>query len=224
MYALEDVEETLKTRLSYTITSQFPGDPLIYLKPTIYKAYEPYIRFLEHFYKSVENNKALPFVKHHIDNYDGFLPMWVAVDLFTMGNLHAVYDNLGTKYKKDIARSYNTGPVQLASWIENLTFTRNHLAHYMRIYNFNYGRTPAHCKHHPLACTPTGMVFDQICVMSFMYQTQQSGMAMFFSNWNEFWMHTRIAFRSPVLVSLKAGKKFYQNKKRPGATNTEAFI
>lgn len=169
MYALEDVEETLKTRLSYTITSQFPGDPLIYLKPTIYKAYEPYIRFLEHFYKSVENNKALPFVKHHIDNYDGFLPMWVAVDLFTMGNLHAVYDNLGTKYKKDIARSYNTGPVQLASWIENLTFTRNHLAHYMRIYNFNYGRTPAHCKHHPLACTPTGMVFDQICVMSFMY-------------------------------------------------------
>ena len=63
MYALEDVEETLKTRLSYTITSQFPGDPLIYLKPTIYKAYEPYIRFLEHFYKSVENNKALPFCK-----------------------------------------------------------------------------------------------------------------------------------------------------------------
>ena len=48
MYALEDVEETLKTRLSYTITSQFPGDPLIYLKPTIYKAYEPYIRAIPH--------------------------------------------------------------------------------------------------------------------------------------------------------------------------------
>ena len=31
MYALEDVEETLKSRFSYTITSRFPLDPLIYL-------------------------------------------------------------------------------------------------------------------------------------------------------------------------------------------------
>ncbi len=115
------------------------------------------------------DRKFTRILMYALEDVEETLPMWVAVDLFTMGNLHAVYDNLGTKYKKDIARSYNTGPVQLASWIENLTFTRNHLAHYMRIYNFNYGRTPAHCKHHPLACTPTGMVFDQICVMSFMY-------------------------------------------------------
>ena len=37
MYILEDVEETLKARLSYVLSSQFPLDPLIYLNPTIYR-------------------------------------------------------------------------------------------------------------------------------------------------------------------------------------------
>lgn len=178
MYALEDIEETLKTRLSYIVTSCFPDDPVIYLKPTIYRAYTPYMRFLGHFYAAVENNKELPFVKHHRNCYGGRLPMWVAVDLFTMGNLHAVYDNLLPKYQKAIARLYQTGPVQLSSWIENLTYTRNHLAHYMRLYNFNFGRTPAQCKNHLIPCPATNKIFDQICIISFMYSDKQE--------WNEY--------------------------------------
>lgn len=169
MYALEDIEETLKTRLSYTISSCFPKDPLIYLKPQIYRKYAPYLNFLSRFYDSVENNKKLPFVKHHIEHYQGFLPIWCAVELFTMGNLHAVYDNLLGKYQKAIARSYGTGPQQLASWIENLTYTRNHLAHYMRIYNFNFGRSPAQCDRHHTYTHVTNMIFDQLYIISFMY-------------------------------------------------------
>ncbi len=68
--------------------------------------------------------------------------MWVAVELFTMGNIHAVYDNFQTPYKKAIAKSFDLNEKILSSWIKNLTYTRNHLAHYMRIYNFNFGRTP----------------------------------------------------------------------------------
>lgn len=169
MFALEDIEETLKTRVSYTITKHFPDTPTIYLQPSIYREYRQYIRFLDHFYKAKENNKNLPFVKHHIERYDGFLPMWVAVELFTMGNLHAIYNNLITPYQKEIARTYNTGPRQLSSWIENLTYTRNHLAHYMRIYNFNLGRTPVVCRNHPRTFQPSNMIFDQIYTISCMY-------------------------------------------------------
>ena len=169
MFALEDIEETLKTRLSYTITSEHTDDPLIYLKPTIYREYAPYIKFQWHFYKEVDNNAKLPFVKHHIDNYGGKLPMWVAVELFTMGNIHSVYNNLTTKYQKAHAKTYNTGPNQLKNWIENLTYTRNHLAHYMRIYNFNFGRTPAKCTNHQIDYQKTNMIFDQICAISYMY-------------------------------------------------------
>ena len=107
MYALEDVEETLKSRFSYTITSRFPLDPLIYLRPTIYRKYQPYLKFLSLFYNKVDANSNLPFVKHHINNYGGQLPMWVAVELFTMGNISALYNNLASNYQKALAKSYH---------------------------------------------------------------------------------------------------------------------
>lgn len=178
MFALEDIEETLKTRLSYIITSSFPNDPVIYLKPPIYRSYAPYIRFLGHFYKAKENNDKLPFVEHHNKKYDGFLPMWVAVELLTMGNLHALFDNLVPKYQKALAKSYGTGPRQLASWIKNLTYTRNHLAHYMRIYYFNFGRTPSECRKHRRTFPSSNMIFDQIYVISCMYSDK--------SEWNNY--------------------------------------
>ena len=169
LYALEDIEETLKARLSYTLTAQHPDDPLIYLRPRVYREYNPYIRFLQHFYEAKENNQNLPFIKHHNKKYGGFLPMWVAIELFTMGNLQAVYNNLKPKYQKELAKSYKTGPRQLANWIENLTYTRNHLAHYMRVYNFNFGRTPMDCKNHLRTFSTSGMIFDQIYIMYCMY-------------------------------------------------------
>lgn len=178
MYALEDIEETLKTRLSYAITSRHPDDPLIYLNPAIYRDYETYNKFQYYFYREKEANRTLPFVKHHIDAYDGRLPMWVAVELFTMGNLHAVYDNLIAPYQKAIAKAYNTGPRQLSNWIRNLTYTRNHLAHYMRIYNFNFGRTPMKCHQHPGYRGSTNMIFDQLFVIACMYSDPDE--------WNEY--------------------------------------
>lgn len=178
MFALEDVEETLKARLSYTITNNNPEDPTIYLRPNIYREYDAYIKFLSLFYKEVDNNSNLPFVKHHIDKYNGMMPMWVAVELFTMGNISALYKNLAPKYQKELSKAYGTGPVQLENWIENLTYTRNHIAHYMRIFNFNFGRTPKKCKYHNKYPGVSNMIFDQLCVASYMYSDS--------AEWNEY--------------------------------------
>lgn len=178
MFALEDIEETFKTRMSLVLTNAYKNDPEIYLRPNVYKEYAPYLTFLSYFEKEISNNKSLPFVKHHIDQYGGHFPMWVAVELFTMGNLNALYDNLIGKYEKAIASLYGTGPRQLSSWIENLTYTRNHLAHYMRIYNFNFGRTPLKCKYHPKYIGTSNMIFDQIYVMACMYSD--------FNEWNNY--------------------------------------
>ena len=104
--------------------------------------------------------------------------MWVAVEIMTMGNLRAIYDNLQCRLQKEIARAYGTGPVQFSSWIENLTYTRNHLAHYMRIWNYNFGRTPAKCINHDKGAPVTQMIFDQVCVMANMYSDDQE--------WNDY--------------------------------------
>lgn len=198
MFALEDIEETFKTRLSYTMTQAFPNDPLIYLQPKIYRNGEDFTRFQAYFSKEVENNKKLPFIKHHIDQYGGQLPMWVAVEIMTMGNLYALYKNLQAPYQKEIAATYQTGVVQLTSWIQNMTYTRNHLAHYMRIYDFNFGRTPAQCRKHHIYKTASGRIFDQIYVMSFMFSDARE--------WNNYVLPEleKLLARYDVFVSLDA--------------------
>lgn len=173
LFVLEDIEETLKTRLSYTITSSYPEDPLIYLNAAIYRNRNSFIDFQSRFYSAVEKNKGLPFVKHHIEQYGGDLPMWVAVELFTMGNLHAVYNNLIGPLQKKIAKQYNTGPIQLRNWILNLMYTRNHLAHNMRIYDYDFARSPMQCKNHPFPCEKTNRIFDQVFIMCVMYSDHE---------------------------------------------------
>ena len=85
-----------------------------------------------------------------------------------MGNIYKLYKNLITSLQKVIAKEYGTGVVQLTSWIENLTYTRNHLAHYMRVYVYNFGRTPANCSRY-LSANPNGMIFEQIIAMGLMF-------------------------------------------------------
>lgn len=172
MYILEDVEETLKARLSYTLSSLFPSDPLIYLDSSIYRDRSALERFKILFYKSKADDSDLPFIKHHNEKYDGQLPIWVAVEIFTMGNIHKLYDNLKGKYQKTIARTYNTGSMQLRSWIRNMTYTRNHVAHYMRVYGYNFGRVPVQCDKHP-SFSQTGMIFDQILCAGFMFSDKE---------------------------------------------------
>lgn len=169
LYALEDVEETLKTRLSYAVTEENPDDPLIYLDASIYRDKNEFVEFEKLFRRAVKYSDGVPFVKHHINNYGGSMPMWVAVELFTMGNLQKVYENLKGFYQKKIARTYDTGSEQMKSWLENLTYTRNHLAHFMRVYDYDFGRTPAKCEKHHVYKETSNRIFDQIYTMSFMF-------------------------------------------------------
>ena len=168
MYILEDVEETLKARLSYTLSSLFPSDPLIYLDPSIYRDSSSLERFKVLFEKAKAEDSDLPFIKHHNEKYGGQLPIWVAVEIFTMGNIHKLYDNLKGKYQKAIAQTYNTGSMQLRSWIKNMTYTRNHIAHYMRVYGYNFGRVPMYCDNHP-PFSQTSLIFNQILCAGFMF-------------------------------------------------------
>ena len=172
MYILEDVEETLKARLSYALSSKFPSDPLIYLDSSIYRDFLALERFKILLEKAKLENSDLPFIKHHNEKYDGQLPIWVAVEIFTMGNIHKLYDNLKGKYQKAIAQTYSTGTMQLRSWIRNMTYTRNHVAHYMRVYGYNFGRVPMQCDRHP-PFGQTGMIFNQILCAGFMFSDKE---------------------------------------------------
>ena len=178
MFALEDIEETFKTRFAYVLSSAFPNDPQIYTRKKIYRDEEELKKSRRMISSAKKNNRSLPFIKHHIENYDGKLPIWVAVEIMTMGTIRALYNNLQRPYQKKIAKKYNTSSVILQNWIENITYTRNHLAHYMRIYNYNFGRIPSSCNNHPTQVVYRGRIFDQIMVMKFLYSDTKE--------WNEY--------------------------------------
>lgn len=196
MYVMSDIEETLKTRFSYTLSSNFPNDPLIYLKKCVYKDDKELRRFKSIFNRTKKSDSKIPFIAHHIQEYGGDLPIWVAVEIMTMGNLDALYSNLKTRYQKEIAKKYQTGPNQLKSWVYNMRCTRNHLAHEMRLYKYNFARIPASCKNHSKIVTNSGLLFDQVAVMYFMYSDAR--------DWNKY-----------VLPELESLFRTYQHYVKP---------
>lgn len=147
---VSNAEEMLKTRIAYHIAILHPDNPLIYLDESYFKSKSDFNKFKADFHKSIKNNQSVPFVKHHIKKYNSQFPIWVAVELFTLGNLKYLYKNIPSKDRKIISRDLNLSPAVLDSWINSLRILRNRLAHNMRLYNSTFIHVPKFEKHHSI--------------------------------------------------------------------------
>lgn len=103
---------------------------------------------MANFQNNVRNNREAPFVKHHIQKYRSQFPIWVAVNLLTLGNLKYLYKNIPSRDRKNISREFSLSPKTFDSWIDTLRILRNKLAHNMRLYRTTFQRTPKLEKHH----------------------------------------------------------------------------
>lgn len=148
MAPMVEAEEKLKTRIAYNIAIAHPEDPLIYTDINYFKSENDHSRFMADFQNNVRNNREVPFVKHHIQKYRSQFPIWVAVNLFTLGNLKYLYKNIPSRDRKNISREFNLSPKTFDSWIDTLRILRNKLAHNMRLYRTTFQRTPKLEKHH----------------------------------------------------------------------------
>lgn len=167
MYAIETIEHTLKTKMAYNIAHNF--GPEGHMEAKNFKSVKEHWIFVEKYNSSKANNKNLPFIKHHNINYGGRLPIWVAVEIFTLGMINHLYKNMLTVNQKQIASEFNTGVRQLDSWIENINYIRNLIAHYMRLYNFVLQKTPTKCNYNHKPYIVTHKIFDIIYVMKFLF-------------------------------------------------------
>lgn len=166
LYAIEDIERNIKTKLAYSLAHSI--SPIGYTKSKYFVDVNEHAKFMKHFENNVNNNNRIPFVKHHIINYNGTFPIWVAVELFTLGMIWNCYKNLQTKYKKEIAQLFKTGVNQLENWIECVSYIRNFAAHDMRLYNFNMQKTPKHCKYNFKNFEQSNKLYDIVYVMKFL--------------------------------------------------------
>ena len=116
----------------------------------------------------MKHSKKLLFVKHHIENYEGKFPLWVATELFTFGMLSYFYGDMVTSDKKDLAKSmYSTTYSNLESWLRCCTDLRNICGHHGRLYFRIFSAIPVTPKGFPVDLGRR--LFDNVVTLSFLY-------------------------------------------------------
>ncbi|MCI8284991.1 MAG: Abi family protein [Firmicutes bacterium] len=76
-----------------------------------------------------------PMISHYILQ-EGYVPMWVLVNILTFGTISKFYSNLKQQDQNNISRVFNLQPAEMQSILSILTIYRNQCAHAGRLYNF----------------------------------------------------------------------------------------
>lgn len=175
MYCLDIIEKGLKTTIAYHFSHQYEFGNIAYSDAIFFQGNEKIHKKLMDYYEiSLRNNSDLPFVKHNINKYN-MLPTWVAIELFTMGNLENFFKILNSTTTREIEKAIGFPKNKLANWIENIRIFRNMVAHNQRLYNFPILSTPIK----PKECRiQTGRIFDYVVIMKCLFMDKQ--------DWNEY--------------------------------------
>lgn len=180
LYAIEDIEHNVKTKMAYSMAHV--SGPLGYTNPDNFVNADEHNFLMWNLDRNISRNKKLPFVSHHITHYNGLFPIWVAIELFTLGMTWNCYKNLKTPLRKNIAKYFNTGVNQLESWIECVLYLRNLSAHNMRLYNFSTQKSPKCCNRNFKDFKYSYKIYDIIYVMKFLFFEK--------SEWNNYVLPT----------------------------------
>lgn len=175
MYCIDIIEKGLKTIIAYHFSHNYECGNIAYSDELFFPGNEEkHKRLIFHYRNSEHNNKDLPFVKHNKEKY-GILPTWVAIELFTMGNVENFFKILNSATVKEIEKSIGFPKNKIANWIENIRIFRNMVAHNQRLYNFPIMSTPIKAKEYK---EQSGRIFDYVVVMKYLFLDK--------SDWNEY--------------------------------------
>jgi abortive infection bacteriophage resistance protein len=141
--AMARIEVFLRTQFAHYHAEQY--GPLGYLKDSVFREKgHDHARFMHKINDGIKNNAKVPFVQHHIQNYNGQFPVWVIIELFTFGMLSRFYSDLYTKDQKTLAKNlFGLIPKTLSSWLHCCTDLRNNCAHHDRLYYRIFPSFPA---------------------------------------------------------------------------------
>ena len=143
---IQNVEIELRTRIAYHVASQYGADGYMHIENfvPVMNRYGELIHesLIRDFENEVVRQRGNPFVAHHLDIYGGEFPIWAAVELFSFGMLSKLYMTMKIADRKAIAKFYGTDAHYMGSWIASLVDMRNICAHYGRVYNRPFTKSP----------------------------------------------------------------------------------
>jgi len=111
-------------------------------------------------------------LKNFCEEYEGGdLPFYALVEILSFGTLSKVFKNMKSKDKKNIAQIFGVGYTYLESWIENLSYVRNICAHYGRLYNAKFSKTPKLYKEYQKQKISNNRIFGTlVCLKHLLYR------------------------------------------------------
>ena len=120
--------------------------------------------------ETVRSNEE--FVAHFRKAYDTSdgMPLWMAAELMTFGNMLTFFRMLKMKDKKAIAHEFGTNADTFETWLKSLNFVRNVCAHHGRLWNRHLAIAPGipikdgkwHEKRYPVV---PSRIYSVLCIL-----------------------------------------------------------
>ena len=139
---INDIEVYFKTRLSNYLSIKYGSEGYLdssnFLKPDTHNEIMDKINDLV-----VRNPKNL-IVKHHIAKYNGKMPLWVVVEILSIGNISKLFTIMKNDDKKDFVSSSftNVKYPTIESFFHSVSYFRNQCCHFQRLYDVSHTIKP----------------------------------------------------------------------------------
>jgi abortive infection bacteriophage resistance protein len=138
---IENIETSLRAKVVYFHAHKYGA--LGYENKSNFNTAHNHSTFKSIIAGEIRKNKNVLFVKHHIAKYNGKLPIWAMIELFSLGMLSRFYSDLLTGDRKQIAlETFGVDESLVRSWLQCCTNLRNICAHYGRLYYRLLGAVP----------------------------------------------------------------------------------
>lgn len=211
LHLIDIIERCLKTKIAYHFSHEYPFGNVAYLySESFEEKHRPgHAVLMKYFGQAKQRNADAPFVIHHNQKYEGNMPIWAAIELFTMGNIENFYRILNLKTKKIIAKNYGYGVPKISGWLESIRRFRNMLAHNARLYNLNLKYPPITTNEYPYT---SFKIYDYILMLKYLVLDEiewtnfVNSLKLLISQYSEYICIDDIGFPDDWIKVLESGK------------------
>lgn len=137
---IEICEVYYKTHIAMVFALEKCSDPPYdqHYNPDNYYYKEGFKKVLERFEKEEGYYSDSLIVKHHKQNYDGKMPIWVMFELMSFSDVSMLYSAMYKSSQEGIASDIGIGSKTLANHLHCMAVLRNKCAHTARLVNVRY--------------------------------------------------------------------------------------
>lgn len=169
---IERVEIATRTKIVNRLSTQYGA--FAYRDAANFAAPLDMVRFSKtlSFIDDETNRSNEEFVAHYRRTYDSSngMPLWMAAEVMTFGNMLTLFRMLKKRDKKAIAKGFGVNADTFETWLKSLNFVRNVCAHHGRLWNRHLAIAPGipvkdprwHEKRYPIV---PHRIYSVLCIL-----------------------------------------------------------